>query len=68
MPVRVQTEDFDLSAEIARLRAGNPNIGAVASFVGSVVTVELQLPPVAAGGPASASVKGADARVEFQIA
>jgi molybdopterin synthase catalytic subunit len=36
MPVRVQTEDFDLSAEIARLRAGEPKIGAVASFVGVV--------------------------------
>jgi molybdopterin synthase catalytic subunit len=36
MPVRVQTEDFDVSAEIARLRAGEPKIGAVASFVGVV--------------------------------
>ena len=36
MPVRVQTEDFDLGTEIARLRAGNPKIGAVASFVGVV--------------------------------
>lgn len=36
MPVRVQTEDFDVSAEIARLRAGDPKIGAVASFVGVV--------------------------------
>ncbi|TAK92067.1 MAG: molybdopterin synthase catalytic subunit MoaE [Burkholderiaceae bacterium] len=34
MPVRVQCEDFDLSREIAALRAGNPQIGAVASFVG----------------------------------
>jgi molybdopterin synthase catalytic subunit len=32
--VRVQTGDFDVGAEIARLRAGNPAIGAVASFVG----------------------------------
>ena len=36
MPVRVQTEDFDVSAEIARLREGNPKVGAVASFVGIV--------------------------------
>jgi molybdopterin synthase catalytic subunit len=36
MPVRVQTEDFDLSVEIAALRAGRPNVGAVASFVGTV--------------------------------
>ena len=36
MPVRVQTEDFDVSNEIARLREGNPKVGAVASFVGIV--------------------------------
>jgi len=36
MPVRVQTEDFDVGAEIARLRQGNPKVGAVASFVGIV--------------------------------
>ena len=36
MPVRIQTEDFDVSAEIAALRRGNPKIGAVASFVGVV--------------------------------
>jgi len=36
MAVRVQQEDFDVGAEIARLRAGNPRIGAVASFVGVV--------------------------------
>jgi len=36
MPVRVQEADFDLGAEIASLRAGRPNIGAVASFIGTV--------------------------------
>ncbi|RAR52061.1 molybdopterin synthase subunit MoaE [Paraburkholderia unamae] len=36
MPVRVQTEDFDLSTEVAQLRARNPAIGAVACFVGTV--------------------------------
>ncbi|WP_225784849.1 molybdenum cofactor biosynthesis protein MoaE [Xenophilus sp. Marseille-Q4582] len=34
--VRVQTEDFDLSAEVAALRAGDPRVGAVCSFVGTV--------------------------------
>jgi len=34
MPVRVQTQDFDAGAEIAALRAGNPQVGAVASFIG----------------------------------
>ncbi|UCD67879.1 MAG: molybdopterin synthase catalytic subunit MoaE [Betaproteobacteria bacterium] len=36
MTVRVQTEDFDVGAEIARLRKGNPRVGAVASFIGVV--------------------------------
>ncbi len=36
MTVRVQTEDFDVGAEIAALRRANPKIGAVASFVGIV--------------------------------
>ena len=34
--VRIQTEDFDLGAEVARLRAGDAAVGAVASFVGTV--------------------------------
>ncbi|MBM3343315.1 MAG: molybdopterin synthase catalytic subunit MoaE [Betaproteobacteria bacterium] len=36
MTVRVQESDFDISAEIAALRAGNPKIGAIASFIGVV--------------------------------
>jgi molybdopterin synthase catalytic subunit len=32
--IRIQTEDFDAGAEIAKLRAGNPQVGAIASFVG----------------------------------
>lgn len=32
--IRVQPEDFDVGVEIAKLRAGNARIGAVASFVG----------------------------------
>ncbi len=35
-PVRVQTGDFDLSAEVAALRSGDPRVGAVVSFVGTV--------------------------------
>ncbi len=34
--VRVQQADFDLSQEIAQLRAGNPKVGAVVGFVGTV--------------------------------
>ena len=36
MPIRVQPQDFDIGAEIAALRAGNPRIGAIASFIGTV--------------------------------
>jgi molybdopterin synthase catalytic subunit len=34
--VRIQSEDFDLSAEVAALRAGDAGVGAVAVFVGTV--------------------------------
>jgi molybdopterin synthase catalytic subunit len=34
--VSIQTADFDLSAEVAALRAGDHGVGAVASFVGTV--------------------------------
>ena len=36
MPVRVQTEDFDIAREIERLRGGGAQVGAVASFIGLV--------------------------------
>ncbi|XLZ70829.1 molybdopterin synthase catalytic subunit MoaE [Massilia sp. SR12] len=34
--VRIQTEDFDLSQEMAQLRAGKARVGAIVSFVGTV--------------------------------
>lgn len=34
--IRVQTDDFDIGAEIAALRKGRTDIGAVASFIGTV--------------------------------
>lgn len=34
--VRIQTADFDLSTEVAALRADDPAVGAVASFIGTV--------------------------------
>ena len=34
--VSIQTQDFDLSAEVAALRAGDGGVGAVTSFVGTV--------------------------------
>ena len=36
MPVRIQTQDFDLSQEIKQLRSGDARVGAVAAFVGTV--------------------------------
>ena len=46
--VRIQTADFDLSTEVAALRAGDGGVGAVVSFVGTVRDRN------AAGGPALA--------------
>jgi molybdopterin synthase catalytic subunit len=34
--VSIQTEDFDLQAEIAALRAGDARVGAVCGFIGTV--------------------------------
>lgn len=36
MPVRIQTEDFDIAREIAALRGSDARIGAIAAFVGLV--------------------------------
>lgn len=36
MKISVQEADFDAGVEISALRAGNPQIGAVASFIGLV--------------------------------
>jgi molybdopterin synthase catalytic subunit len=36
VPVKVQTEDFDLSREVAALRAGDARVGALACFIGTV--------------------------------
>ena len=34
--IRIQHDDFDLNAELASLRAGHKDIGAVVSFIGTV--------------------------------
>jgi len=36
MSIRIQEKDFDISAEIAELRKGDPRVGAVVSFLGAV--------------------------------
>lgn len=40
MSVRIQSEDFDLSTEVAKLRAASPAIGAVVSFLGTVRDIQ----------------------------
>ena len=36
MPIKIQESDFDVSAEIAALRKGDPRVGAVVTFLGTV--------------------------------
>ncbi len=36
MAIRVQTQDFDLGMEVSTLRSGQPQVGAVVAFVGTV--------------------------------
>jgi len=36
MNVRVQTADFDVAQEIAKLRSGDTGVGAIATFIGTV--------------------------------
>lgn len=36
MPIKIQEADFDVSAEIAALRKGDPRVGAVVTFLGTV--------------------------------
>ena len=36
MPIKIQESDFDVSSEIAALRKGDPRVGAVVSFLGTV--------------------------------
>lgn len=36
MSIRIQENDFDVSAEIVALRKGDPRVGAVVTFVGTV--------------------------------
>ena len=36
MSIKIQEKDFDVSAEIAALRKGDPRVGAVVTFLGTV--------------------------------
>jgi molybdopterin synthase catalytic subunit len=44
MTVRVQTEDFDVTRELAALRSRDPRVGAVAVFIGTVRDVSDHAP------------------------
>ncbi len=44
MPVRIQTDDFDLSREVAQLRGSDARVGAVASFIGTVRDINAAAP------------------------
>uniref|UniRef100_E6QQA8 Molybdopterin-converting factor subunit 2 (MPT synthase subunit 2) (Molybdopterin synthase subunit 2) (Molybdenum cofactor biosynthesis protein E) (Molybdopterin-converting factor large subunit) n=1 Tax=mine drainage metagenome TaxID=410659 RepID=E6QQA8_9ZZZZ len=44
MPIRVQLEDFEIGKELSALRAGNPKIGAIVSFVGLVRDINENVP------------------------
>src|SRR5437867_10329108 len=44
MPVRVQSEDFDMAREVAALRGSDCRVGAVAAFVGIVREVSHAAP------------------------
>jgi molybdopterin synthase catalytic subunit len=48
--VRIQTEDFDLGAEVAQLRCEDGGIGAVCSFIGTVR--DRNVPPLSAAAAA----------------
>jgi molybdopterin synthase catalytic subunit len=47
MPVRVQTDDFDVGRELAALRGTDARVGAVASFIGTVRDVNEAVPVTA---------------------
>ena len=51
--VSIQTDDFDLSAEVAALRAQDPRVGAVCTFVGTVRDQH----PKASPAPSAAEVQ-----------
>ena len=74
MTVRIQTDDFDLSAEAAQLRMADGNTGAVVSFVGTVretggvLCMELEHYPGMTEAAIEAMVAAARSRFGIQAA
>ncbi len=75
--VSIQTQDFDVSAELAVLRAGDKRVGAVCSFVGtvrdkndglSVSTLELEHYPGMTERSIEAMIDAAHARFDIYAA
>lgn len=75
MSIRIQTEDFDLGAEVAALRAGDSAVGSVVAFVGcvrdrndgsEVSAMELEHYPGMTEAAISASVDEARARFDIR--
>ena len=62
--VTIQTADFDVSAEIAALRAGDLRVGAVCSFVGTVRDRTMLAAPN--GAVAADAAPGAIASMELE--
>jgi molybdopterin synthase catalytic subunit len=75
--VSIQTEDFDLTAEVAVLRAGDKRVGAVCAFVGTVrdrnegsavSTLELEHYPGMTEKAIEAMIDAAHARFDIHAA
>ena len=74
--VSIQTQDFDLAAEVAALRAGDARVGAVCAFVGtvrdrndgaSVSTLELEHYPGMTEKAIEAMIDAAHARFDAEL-
>lgn len=77
--VRIQSDDFDLSAEVQALRRGDVGVGAVASFVGTVrerdpgvadavLTLELEHYPGMTERAIESMIDGAHQRFDIRAA
>lgn len=66
--VRVSADDFDLSHEIAQLRADDPGVGAVVTFVGTVREWRVERPVQADSSPSIMELEHYPGMTERSIA